>query len=272
MAADLHLHTTASDGSWTPTELIYKAIELDLSAIAITDHDTIDGIAAVESEAFPELVIIPGIEFSTEYQDHEVHILGYGIDISSAQLLAVLQQLKSEREERALAMVEKLNKLGYAVDYEHVRRLAGSGVIGRVHIAQALIELGYTASIKESFSRFLAFNAPAYVPRKKLTSRQAVELIKAVGGVPVLAHPGLIGDDHIVVELVNLGIDGLEVIHSNHTASQIRQYARMVDEFHLLPTGGSDCHGPKGKDEILIGRYLIPDQWVKNLQFQLTKS
>lgn len=272
MPADLHLHTTASDGSWAPVQVITKAIELGLSAIAITDHDTIDGIASVDRSRFPQLDIFTGIEFSTEYQGSEVHILGYGINLDNTELLQILKQLEAERWERAYAMVEKLNQLGCFIDFEQVQKLAGTGVIGRVHLAQALMESGYTASIQESFRRFLVFGAPAYVSRKKLSCGQAVELIRAAGGAAVLAHPGLIRNRDVVLDVIGIGIDGLEVIHSNHNSDQVREFSQIAERFNLLSTGGSDCHGPKGKDEVLIGRCLIPDQWVESLRAHLSKS
>ncbi|HHX02218.1 MAG TPA: PHP domain-containing protein [Firmicutes bacterium] len=272
MPADLHLHTIASDGSWSLGELIDKAKALGLTTIAITDHDTVDAFRSQKAWHQGNLEVITGVEFSTEFHNHEIHILGYYIDINNPSLLAVLQQLQAERELRAQAMVERLNELGCQITYNRVQELAGPGTIGRVHIAQALIEAGYTQSIKESFSRFLEINGPAYVPRRKISIPDAIELITAARGIPVLAHPGLVGDDQLIAEVINMGLMGLEVIHSSHNMVQITKYYQMARQFGLVPTGGSDCHGPKAKDELLIGKYVISDTWVCELKQLLSES
>ncbi len=263
--ADLHLHTTASDGTWSLPEVINMAEACGLTTISITDHDTVDALTTL-STSHTGLEIIAGIEFGTEYSSHEVHILGYGIDISNRALLKTLEMLKAERESRARAMVERLNELGCSITFSRVKELAGPGTIGRVHIAQALMGAGYTQSVREGFSRYLEINGPAYVPRKKLTIRNAIELIKGAGGVPVLAHPGLVGDDQLVKDVINMGVLGLEVIHSSHDRWQTGKYYRMARQMQVVPTGGSDCHGPQGKDKALIGKYAIPDTWVRELK------
>lgn len=269
VGADLHLHTIASDGSWEPDELIHTAENIGLSTISITDHDTIDSILPAFKANSSNLEIIPGIEFSTEYSNTEIHILGYGIDINDVRLLNVLDELQKERIKRAIAIIERLNNLNLDIDYQTVKRLAGSGTIGRVHIAQALIEQGYTTSISEGFSQYLNRNAPAYVPRKKQSPHQAIAAILAVGGAPVLAHPGIFDNDDIIPELKSAGLVGLEIIHPYHSAEQIKHYFSLAQSFGLLPTGGSDCHGRRGKDRVYIGTIEIPDQWVFQLKSYL---
>jgi len=272
MPADLHLHTTTSDGSLTPRELLDKALTLGLDIIAITDHDTVDGLYAIEGYEYQGLEIIPGIEFSTDYREHEVHILGYGIDIRNKDLTTQLTHLQAERVQRTKEMIERLAELGYPIDYERVKQLAGTGTVGRVHIAQALIERGYIRTISEGFTRFLNHDAPAYVSRKKLTFSAAIELIHNAGGVAVLAHPGLINDDMIVKDIIAAGIRGLEVVHPGHNNEMEEKYYQMAQAYNLVPTGGSDSHGPKGKEQDYIGIKTIPNSWVSNLKEQMTKS
>lgn len=269
VGADLHLHTIASDGSWKPDELIDIAENLGLSTISITDHDTITSILPALRAVTGNLEVIPGIEFSAEYYNTEVHILGYGIDINDIRLLNVLDELQKERIRRAITIIERLNDLNLDIDYQTVKNLAGSGTIGRVHIAQALIEKGYTNSISEGFSKYLHRNAPAYVSRKKQSPQQAIATILAVGGAPVLAHPGLFNNDDLIPELKSSGLVGLEIIHPYHSADQIEHYFTLAQSFKLLPTGGSDCHGPGGKDNIYIGTIEIPDEWVFQLKSYL---
>lgn len=270
--ADLHLHTTASDGSWNACELVARARGLGLTVIAITDHDTVDAFHCLKMGQPTNLEVITGIEFSTEFENHEVHILGYGIDVANQELLATLQQLRVEREIRAETMVERLKKLGCQIAYSRVQQLAGHGTIGRVHIAQALIESGYIKSIKEGFSRYLEMNGPAYVPRRKLSVSKAIDLITASGGIPVLAHPVLVGNDDLIGVLIDMGLLGLEVVHSSHTPEQMMRYRQMAEELCLVPTGGSDCHGPKDHEEPLIGKYVIPDGWVGKLKELLSET
>lgn len=266
MAADLHLHTTASDGSWSPESLVTVANEIGLNTIAITDHDTIAGIKPAWDYNKTELEIIPGIELSTEKDGKEIHILGYWIDVENKQLNLKLEELQLDRIERAKKMIKRLQKLGFDVDFEYVRQISGSATIGRLHLAKALLKRNYIKNINEGFSKYLNPRAPAYVGRKKLSQKQVIELILSAGGVPVLAHPGLIGNDKLIPELVKSGLIGIEIYHPSHSDEQIIQYTAIAKAFSLQPTGGSDCHGPNGKDEVYIGSIQIPNYWVKRLK------
>jgi len=262
----MHLHSIASDGTWSLPEIVKRAAAYGLTTISITDHDTVDAYTGSPDYGKSGIEVITGIEFSTEHENREIHILGYGIDVDNRELLNALLQLQAEREWRAKAMVERLNRLGCSISYTQVQALAGPGTIGRVHIAQALMESGYTKSIKEGFNRFLEINGPAYVPRRKLTVKDAIGLIMDAGGIPVLAHPGLVGDDELVKAVINMGLLGIEVIHSSHDPKQSQCYYQMARKLRVVPTGGSDCHGPKGKDQALIGSSTIPDTWVAELK------
>ncbi|GAW91533.1 PHP domain-containing protein [Calderihabitans maritimus] len=241
---DLHVHTTASDGTMTPTEVVEEALKLGLRGIAITDHDTTEGIEeACQAASGKSLLVIPGVEISTEWQEREVHLLGYWIDFKQEWFQAQLRVIREGRERRIKAMVQKLNSLGYPVSYSRVEELAGEGSIGRPHVAQALVEKGYVADIGEAFEIFIGKGRPAYVPRMKLEPQEAVRLIIRAGGVPVLAHPGLIGDDALIPPLLEAGLRGLEASYPEHSPETESHYRELAAKYGLIATGGSDFHG-----------------------------
>lgn len=262
MTADLHIHTTASDGRFSPLAIIEQAIEAGLSYIAITDHDTVDGLLTLrelEISLPTNLVIIPGIEFSSDLPNHEVHILGYGIDIFHHELRTQLDLLVAQRHKRAKEIITKLHQLGYEVTYERILELAGNATaIGRPHIARALVEKNYFSSVAAVFNNLLYKNGPAYMPHYKLTPKQIIKLIQAAGGVSVLAHPGLVGDDTLVLEMINLGINGLEVYHPTHNTNQIQKYLDLAITHRLAITGGSDFHGIAERFPEKLGIFTIP--------------
>jgi predicted metal-dependent phosphoesterase TrpH len=267
MIADLHIHTTASDGRLSPDEVALKAIEVGLSHIAITDHDTVDGILALSQNLTTKIDIIPGIEFSTDLPHNEVHILGYYIDMTNAALRAQLKLIADDRLTRAERMVEKLAKLGYNINYSRVLEIAGDATtIGRPHVASALLEKGYFPSFQNIFDTLLAKNKPAYVPHYKLSPHNTIDLINQSGGIPVLAHPGLVGDDKIVIDLISHGIQGIEVYHPKHDSSQVIKYERLAKEQQLIITGGSDFHGIPGRFPEKLGEFTIPADLVVELQ------
>ncbi|SDC51053.1 MULTISPECIES: PHP domain-containing protein [unclassified Candidatus Frackibacter] len=266
MNVDLHLHTTASDGSFTPTKVVDKAVELGLKTIAITDHDTIGGIEEAQLAAVDKnLEVIPGIELNTDISDAEVHILGYYINTNDLKLTDTLSKLRNSRYNRAQRMVKKLNQLGIDITFKRVCQLAGEGSLGRVHIAQAIIESGYVKEISQAFDRYIGKGSPAYINRYKLTPVEAVKLVKRAGGVPVLAHPALAKRDYLIPELVNAGLQGLEVYHSEHDEDDVQHYAALAEEYELIKTGGSDCHGPN-KGRTLIGTVDVPSSVVFKLK------
>jgi predicted metal-dependent phosphoesterase TrpH len=243
---DLHVHSTASDGLLTSEELLLRADEIGLDGLAISDHDTVKGIeeAYIFLAAHPlPLQFIPGIEMNTEVEENEIHILGYFIDYHNSRLLHRLEEIKEARWERARKMVYRLKSMGLAISFEQVEKLAQGDLIGRPHVARALTEKGYVFSVKEAFDKYIGKGRPAYVPRYKFMPREAIELIKGAGGVPILAHPGLLRNKELIHEVIDLGIAGLEVYYPEHTSQQVDGFLQLCQQFNLLVTGGSDFHG-----------------------------
>lgn len=259
MTADLHIHTTASDGRLSPREIYYQAKLANLKSIAITDHDTIEGFLGFRSFTTSGIHIIPGIELNTDTPDYEVHILGYNIDVNNSQLITELDKLAKDRTSRARRIVDKLTGLGFPIEYNRVLQIAGtSKSLGRPHIAKALIEKAYFSSMDEVFNSLLDKNAPAYVPHYKLTPEDAIRLIEAVGGIAVLAHPGLIGNDALILKLIQSGLRGLEIYHPKHTVPQVEAYLALAHKHGLKITGGSDFHGIPGRFPEQLGQFTVP--------------
>jgi predicted metal-dependent phosphoesterase TrpH len=248
---DLHCHSTASDGTLSPTEVVRLAARSELSAIALTDHDTIAGAteAAAEARAIG-IDFRPGIEISAEYpHPGTMHILGYGVDPDSATLKSLTTTLIAGRDNRNPRIIAKLQELGVKITMEEVEQEAGGQVVGRPHIAAILHRKGYVSSIKEAFNKYLAQGAPAYFDKERLTPRQALEMIRQSGGLPVLAHAIQLRTDNdgqldrVVKDLVDLGLAGIEVFHSDHNDEWIGKCQKLAAKYSLLKTGGSDFHG-----------------------------
>lgn len=243
---DLHIHTIASDGILSPEEVIDTSINMGLSGIAITDHDTVASLKIAEDylkDMKNNFKFIPGIELNTDYKNSEVHILGYFIDYNNQPLLDKLIDLRNSRYKRAEKMIEKLRSMGFLIDFQMVKKLSGNDLIGRPHIAQALVDKGYVFSVKEAFDKYISKGRPAYIPRYKFSPNEAINLIKKAGGIAVLAHPGLIKNNLIVKEIIEMGIEGIEVYYPEHHPIQIDNYLKICEEKNLLITGGSDFHG-----------------------------
>ncbi|PRX29885.1 hypothetical protein BX659_10898 [Orenia metallireducens] len=264
---DLHLHTTASDGSYTPTELVTKAKKLGFSAIAITDHDTVGGIEeGLKAAEELGIELIPGIEMNTDYENTEIHILGYYIDYQDKNFINILADLKEARYNRIRKIVSKLNDLGLEIAFDEVNKLADGGALGRPHIAQIMLNKGYVQEWSQAFDQYIAKGAPAYVERKKITPKKAIGIIKEAGGVPVIAHPALMERDDLLKTLLEWGIEGIEVYHTEHDRIDSQRYLEYARENDLLVTAGSDCHGPERKGEILIGKIKASYELVENLK------
>jgi predicted metal-dependent phosphoesterase TrpH len=265
---DLHIHSTASDGRLSPADIVHQAAELGLDVMAITDHDTVDGIAPalVAAQAFPRLKVIPGVEISTDVSNGEVHVLGYFIDYTDHKLRAILNRLRNSRQQRAQRMITKLGNLGMPIDWQRVQEIAGSGSIGRPHIAQAMLEKGYIASLKEAFTKYIGRDAPAYVEREKMTPVEAVELILQANGLPVLAHPFTTDDpETMVIELKMAGLVGLEAYYNGYTADEINKLVSLANKYNLIATGGSDYHGLDTGSETMIGGADVPVESAEQL-------
>ena len=266
---DLHLHTLASDGRLTPTELVRLAAGRGLRTIAVTDHDTTDGLAEAFDavKEFPGVRIIPGIELSADVPGDEVHVLGYFIDPGDAELQAELRRFRAGRVDRAKTMVEKLAQLGIQLEWERVQHFAGDGAVGRPHVAMAMVEAGYCQEPKDAFPDYLGRNGLAYVERVKLTPREAVEMIRRAGGAAVLAHPAYMNDmESGVAGLSGAGLSGMEVYYGKYGDDTVRQLARLSREYDLIPCGGSDYHGMGNSDDVPPGYAGPPLESVERLE------
>lgn len=272
---DLHLHTTHSDGSLSPADVIALAHKAGVTALAITDHDITTGIPdAIATGRELGIEIIPGIEISSQYGGSELHVLGYFLDWQDAELGARLTTLRESRHRRNPQIIERLQALGIDITYEEVRTLAGTDSVGRPHIARVLMEKQMVASAKEAFDRFLANGKPAYVPRELPSPAEAIQWIKAAKGLAVLAHPTWVNPTEgtltdLVRQLKADGLDGIEVHYSTHTSRQTREYLSLAEQVNLLVTGGSDFHGVTKPDiEVGIGRGTlhVPDSLLPKLK------
>jgi predicted metal-dependent phosphoesterase TrpH len=244
---DLHSHTTASDGTYTPRELVREAARRGLRVLAITDHDSTEGLAEAMDEAAKRrpLEIVPGIEINCDVEGAEVHILGYYMDYEALWFQTFCREQREERRQRVHRMVERLASLGMPIEPEEVFALVREGSAGRPHVAQVMVNRGYVKSVRDAFDKYLASGRPGHVPRKKLAPAEAVRLIRKAGGVPVFAHPGLAGRDELIPGLIEAGMMGIECYYPEHSAAQRAGYLQICKERDLVATGGSDFHGPK---------------------------
>ncbi len=272
MTADLHLHSIYSDGSFSPKELIEMAVNKGVKTIALADHDTVEGVGEiVECGLEKGIEVIPAIEFSTFSDQAEIHILGYYIDYKSEVFLAKIKELFKSRLNRARKMVEKLNDLGIGITYKGVQGLAGDKYIGRPHIARAMIAAGYIDTMKQAFSNdYIGNGGKAYVSKSRLSPADAIEIIKQAGGIAALAHPFFINngnslDKEAIKSLISLGLEGIEVFHSQHNKQTSDFYLDIAGDLGLLVTGGSDFHG-ENTPGLEIGDVLLDEKYVAKLR------
>jgi 3',5'-nucleoside bisphosphate phosphatase len=266
MFADLHLHTHYSDGTYTPRELAAQARAHGLDAVALTDHDTVEGCTPMALACEQEgLEFIPGTELTAEADDRELHLIGYFIDITNPRLLMETAQFQTVRQERIREMVARLNRMNIPLRSEAVFALANCQSPGRPHVGRALVQAGVCSTMDEAFNRFLKKHRPAWVPKFKISAPMAIELIHQAGGLAVVAHPGLNRQDDVIPQLVEAGLDGLECYHSKHTPAACEHYVQLAQEHGLLVTGGSDCHG-MNKGKPLIGTVKLPYHHVVQLK------
>jgi 3',5'-nucleoside bisphosphate phosphatase len=263
--ADLHLHTVYSDGTYTPAELVSEAGRAGLSTIAVVDHDTVEGILPVLQAAGSSLEVLPGIELSSEYDNLEVHILGYLMDYENKAFIEKLDILKKNRVERIYKMTDKLKELGLKLDPETVFDIAGNGTVGRLHVARAMLKEKLIGNIFEAFEKYIGDRGPAFVLNFKFSTSEAIGLIKEAGGIPVLAHPYIIRNDDVIADLIRQGVMGLEAHYPEHTQSMINYYLDLAKKNGLLVTGGSDCHG-SAKPEAKMGSIKLPYELVEKLK------
>lgn len=269
---DFHTHSTASDGSCPPADLVKLAERARLAALALTDHDTVSGIAEAREAAreFPDLAFVAGIEVSASWPGGSMHILGLEIDDESKPINDLAQQLRNARRQRNPQVLAKLAELGMPLDMEDVQAVLpprtaqmGSEVISRMHIAEAMRRKGYVSSTQQAFSRWIGSGRPAYLDKERLPARQVIQAIREAGGLAVLAHPVQLGCTNrsqletLLRDLISGGLEGIEVYHSDHSDALTRIYLDLARKLDLLVTGGSDFHGPS-KPDVRLGRPRVP--------------
>lgn len=265
MKADLHVHSTASDGTLTPSELVARAIGLGLEVIAICDHDSVSGIGeALAAARDSVLAVVPAVELSAVGNGHDVHVLGYFVDPLDPHLASHLSDLRSARLNRAETMVTALAGAGFEVTIDDVLAHSAGGSVGRSHVARALLAKGHVTDVADAFRRFIGRGRPFYVAKDVRTTREVIGIVREAGGVPVLAHPGVTGLDDAIPGLVAEGLAGIEAYHAEHTPEQASRYAAMAAEMGLLVTGGTDYHGPDAPNPDL-GAVELPEGCVEAL-------
>lgn len=269
--ADLHLHSHYSDGTFTPQEIVSRAQQQGLGAIALTDHDTVEGCELMASEsAKVGIEFVVGTELTSEHKDTELHILAYFVDPKNERLLREIAKFQIVRQDRIREMVAKINALGVPLKAEDVFALANCKSPGRPHVARTLVRFGQCRTLDEAFERFLKKGRPAWVPKSKMSALDAIELIHQAGGLAVLAHPGLNRNDQAIPDLVAAGLDGIECFHTKHPPATSQHYLGLANKFSLLVTGGSDCHGlSKGKP--LIGTVRLAREHFDKLKAAAAK-
>jgi hypothetical protein len=267
--ADLHLHTVYSDGVYTPETLVAAACEHDLRAIALTDHDSVDGVEPTRRAARDAgLGVIAGAEFGvpvSDEGDEEIHLVGLFLEVESSALREGLRRNRAQRKQRVMEMIEKLNRIGVTLRTEEVLRLAAPGNVTRLHLARALVQAGRARSIHAAFKRWLRPGAPAFVPRAGPPAAETIALIHRAGGLAVMAHPGKTLRDGEIPALAEAGLDAIEAYCPDHSASQELRYLKLAAQHGLLVGAGSDCHGDRN-GRILIGQARLDEDQVEALR------
>ena len=246
MPIELHCHSTASDGDCTPTELVERALAIGITSLAITDHDTVDGIPeAVEAARELDMRVIPGVELSCHYEGKEVHLLGYFFEYRDEDFLNLLERMKDERRQRVHKIIEKLGAVGLDLTYEQVEAEAPGDALGRPHVARAMVAAGLVPTVGLAFDRYLGNSGPAYVGRTVLSLEDGIEAVRRAGGVSVLAHPGIYGDWARIERILQLPVNGIEGWHPAHKKADRKRAKRLGGRYNKILTGGSDFHGPR---------------------------
>jgi predicted metal-dependent phosphoesterase TrpH len=271
---DLHTHTRASDGALTPRELVDKAAEHRVDVLAITDHDSTEGIAEASEAAarHPGLTLVPGLEINCNVEGAEIHVLGYLVDHQAPWFQEFLATQRAARTARVYVLAARLTEMGMPIDPAEVLALAGEAAPGRPHVAQVMIKRGYVRSVREAFDKYLRSDGPANVPRHRLTPVEAIDVIRRARGVAVLAHPGLANRDAMIPELVDAGLEGIETYYAEHSGEQIRNYLDFCRRFDLVATGGSDFHGPHTGRTNPPGTPAVPISAWEGLQARAARA
>ncbi len=271
LQADLHAHTYFSDGTFSPEELAAYAVKQGLGAVALTDHDSIEGWSRMREACQKEGIrFVPGSELTSQWRSKEIHLLAYYPDENHLEFCSNLKKFQQARTLRIHAMTEKLQALGIPLTFDEVIEVANCNSPGRPHVARALVEHGHCRSMDDAFKKYLKKDRPAWAPKFRIQADAAIQLIQKAGGVAALAHPGLLNQDSVVREILELGLDGIECFHSRHSESERLKYRQMAEERGLLTTGGSDCHG-RNKGEPLLGKVTVPMEWLDRVE-ELARS
>jgi 3',5'-nucleoside bisphosphate phosphatase len=266
-AVDLHTHTTASDGTLSSRELVLTAARHGVTVLAITDHDSTDGLAEAMAVApTHRMTIVPGLEINCDVEGAEIHILGYFVEHEAPWFQEFLREQRAERVARVHRIAERLGELGMPIEPAEVFAICPEGSPGRPHVAQVMVKRGYVKSVREAFDRFLKTGGVANVPRRRLQPVEAVQVIRRARGVPVFAHPGLADRDALIPELVAAGLMGIETYYAEHSAAQTSEYVELCRRFDLVPTGGSDYHGPQSGRHNPLGSPAVPWSSWEQLQ------
>jgi len=264
--ADLHIHTTASDGRSTPETIIDKAAEKGLYAVAITDHDTYAGFHRARAHAADlGIEVIPGMEITCDYRGRECHMLAYGFDIGNPEMVNFVQRQKIRRNKRAQKMISNLNKLGFDISLDEVTAESGTLNISRNHLAAVMVSKGYATHKKMVFNKYLGDHATAYFKTEYEQIEDVIKLVHRCGGVAILAHPGLYFVDEDINFLIKANIDGFECIHPSHNFALQKKYIQICDDNRLLKTGGSDFHGHQNSQHTLFGTVAVEKSWVDRM-------
>jgi 3',5'-nucleoside bisphosphate phosphatase len=269
--ADLHIHSRYSDGTYRPGEIFRIAKKSGIRAVSITDHDCVDVYPeARELSKNYGIEFIPGVELSSDYENYDLHILGYFIDAGNKFLIRSLKEFSEVRIERARKMIELLNSDGIDIRYEDVIKISPNGTIARPHIAQLLMEKGYAYSFQDAFVKFLNTDSKYYIKKFKINPKQAIELIHYSGGLAFLAHPGYLKDDPGLLDtLLHMGLDGIETVHSSYDEDFIKYINNLADQKNILKSGGSDCHGKRKAGKRLMGQFTVPYEYVEKMKEKL---
>jgi predicted metal-dependent phosphoesterase TrpH len=270
--ADLHIHSTYSDGTLTPREIVSICRGLELQVISIADHDTVAGVDETIDIAQGQIDVIPAIEMSSSIGSFDIHILGYYIDTQNDELLTYCEDFRTHRMKRVKRIIDKLSRNGIKLEFEQIKAAASSCSLGRPHIAEVLVENGHARSINDAFNKYLGFNAPYYEPKKAVKPKSVIKKIVKSNGIPVIAHPGTINDEQLIYQLIMDGCQGIEVWHPDHTHRCREKLTEIAMKNGLLMTGGSDCHGRRGKNGYQIGMTGCMEEHVTELRKHKDKA